>query len=120
MDEFYMLNKNLYLAFTVICMFMSWMIFYRLNKDNARKKYLSILPLYYTFLTCLGFVSLLLVSFKGWIFGLLVGIMWVLILVLTIKTYKLAKYKQVFNVTAVRKKYILDMILYFVFFGLGL
>ncbi len=114
MQEFFSLIKTLYISFIMICQIMVIINFYILNKKNAQKNYLTILPLYYTFLTCLGFMTIMMAGLKGWIFGIITGAIWILILVLTIKTYKLARYNKIFDTLKVKKKYLLDLILYFI------
>ncbi len=120
MQEFQTLNNTLYFIFVFICQFMAIVQIFVLNTQKARQKYRAILPLYYTFLTCLAFMIVIMSTSKAWYFSFLSSTMWVVILVLTIKTYKLAKYKEIFQANKVKKKCMLDVVLYFAFMLLGL
>lgn len=120
MEEFLDLSIDLHVSFIIIAIGLALLNIYILKGENAKRKFLGFLPLYYVILTSLAFTGLILIGFiQNIILVSSMVISWLIILIGTIKCYKLAKSQKVLSeksLDKMRKKYFIDIGIYLLFF----
>lgn len=123
MEELYSLSKNLHVAFICISICFVILNLYLLRQKNPKRKYLAFLPLYYTILACIAFTGAIMINFIGsWLIIAVMISTWLVILIGTIKTYKLLKYTNNPSddiIGFITKKYYLDFGLFLILLILG-
>ncbi len=131
MDELFSLTLKLHSAFVGILLLMAVFNYFFLNSDLdlsvLKKRVRAVLPAYYLVLSLILFTGLVLlgaVQFKNIYFVVVLMIMvWLFVLVMSIKTYKKMKFlktEEIHSYVAFyKKKYIMDTVLLFVMMGIA-
>ena len=131
MDELFSLTLKLHSAFVGILLLMAVFNYFFLNSDLdlsvLKKRVRAVLPAYYLVLSLILFTGLVLlgaVQFKNIYFVVVLMIMvWLFVLVMSIKTYKKMKFLQTEEIHSYvafyKKKYIMDTVLLFVMMGIA-
>lgn len=129
MEEIFNLSVKLHLfsIFLTMLLCVIHLFIAKLKDEQKALKYLwNILPLHYCILACVIFTGLILLKFANdWIMVFVMSLVWVFLLVGTIKTYKWMKICRQDSTLAsailgqIRKKYFIDIVLVTLFIFLG-
>lgn len=121
MDDFFHLSLKVHLVsiFFVMLFSIIHLLITNLKDEQKALKYLwNILPLHYCLQACVIFSGLILIKFvTDWIMIFVMSLVWVFVLVGTIKTYKWMKICRQDKTLAplilkqIRKKYLIDIVL---------
>lgn len=121
MDDFFHLSLKVHLVsiFFVMLFSIIHLLITNLKDEQKALKYLwNILPLHYCLQACVIFSGLILIKFvSDWIMIFVMSLVWVFVLVGTIKTYKWMKICRQDKTLAplilkqIQKKYLIDIVL---------
>lgn len=122
MNDFYdlaiLLHKwSIYISLIIACT-----MFFVTKTANPKRRYLGFLPLYYTLLACIAFTGLVMINFITSIAPFIMALLWIYILVTTIKIYKTIKKEPKLtqaSIKLIQKKYIVDILIYLVYIIYG-
>ncbi|PID47988.1 MAG: hypothetical protein CR967_01995 [Proteobacteria bacterium] len=119
MEDFLNLTTKLHVIFIYLALGVAILGAYLMTRQEPKKKFLAILPLYYTILASLAFTGIILAFYiQNWLFIILMAVAWHLILITTIKSYKLTKKEKNLSKQSlgkVQKKFYLDIAIYLIY-----
>ncbi len=117
MADFLNLTMSIHVGFVYLALLFSVAMFLIMKRENPKKTYMSVLPLYYGVLACLAFTGITMyvaLGFSG-IVPIVMVVLFLHVLISTIKTYKICKNEAVLSEKSIRTiqiKYITNIAIF--------